>query len=80
MRNSIKLAALGVAGAGAIAGTVAGIRWLRARRANQPLDLNEVDIDAMDFGEPVVVAEEYVVITDAFDSDLEAVPSGGVQR
>jgi hypothetical protein len=79
MRNSIKLAALGVAGAGVIAGSIAGIRWLRARRANAPLDLNEIDIDAVDFGEPVVVAEEYVVITEPFE-ELEAVPAGGVQR
>jgi hypothetical protein len=79
MRNSIKLAALGVAGAGAIAGTVAGIRWLRARRANQPLDLDAMDIDATDFGEPVVVAEEFVIITEPFDSELEAVPAGGLK-
>ena len=80
MRNSIKLAALGVAGAGAIACTVAGIRWLRERRANEPLDLNEMDIDGTDFGEPVVVAEEYIVVMEPFDADLEAVPAGGVQK
>jgi hypothetical protein len=78
MSNSIKLAILGVAGAGVIAGTVAGIRWLRARRANAALDLDSFDIDGADFGEPVVVAEEFVVITEPFD-DLEAVPAGGVK-
>jgi hypothetical protein len=82
MRNSIKVAALGVAGAGVVAGAIAGIRWLRARRANEgvDIDLNDVvDIDAMDFGEPVIVAEEIVVVRDSFD-DLEAVPAGGIQK
>jgi hypothetical protein len=80
MRNSIKVAALGVAGAGVVAGAIAGIRWLRARRADEgvDIDLSEVDIDAMDFGEPVVVAEEIVVVSEPFD-DLEAVPAGGIK-
>ena len=64
MSNSIKFAALGVAGAAVIAGGILGFRWLRARRANAPLDLNEIDIDATDFGEPVVVAEEIVVFAE----------------
>lgn len=66
MRKSIKLAALGVAGAGAIAGAIAGIRWFRARRADQgiDIDLSVDDLDAVDFGEPVVVAEEIVVVTE----------------
>jgi hypothetical protein len=82
MRNSIKVAALGVAGAGVVAGAIAGIRWLRARRANEGVDIDltdVVDIDAMDFGEPVIVAEEIVVVSDSFD-DLEAVPAGGIQK
>ncbi|HTL36550.1 MAG TPA: hypothetical protein VL326_25630 [Kofleriaceae bacterium] len=66
MRKSIKLAALGVAGAGAIAGAIAGIRWFRARRADDSIDidLSVDDLDAVDFGEPVVVAEEIVVVTE----------------
>ena len=65
MRNSIKLAGLGVGAAGLVAGAIFGIRWLRARRANVgvDIDLNDVDIDAFEFGEPVVVAEEIVVTT-----------------
>jgi hypothetical protein len=66
MRKSIKLAALGVAGAGAIAGAIAGIRWFRARRTDDSIDidLSVDDLDAVDFGEPVVVAEEIVVVTE----------------
>ena len=82
MRNSIKVAALGVAGAGIVAGAIAGVRWLRARRADEgvDIDLNDVvDIDAMDLGEPVIAAEEIVVVAEPFE-DLEAVPAGGFQK
>lgn len=82
MRNSIKVAALGVVGAGVVAGAIAGIRAIRARRANDgvDIDLNDVvDIDSMDFGEPVVVAEEIVVVSGEPFEDLEAVPAGGIK-
>ncbi|HUS27362.1 MAG TPA: hypothetical protein VMZ53_02605 [Kofleriaceae bacterium] len=80
MRNSIKVAALGVLGAGLVGGAIAGVRYFRARRAEQPLDLETLDIDAIDFGEPVIVAEEIVVVTEPFEADLEAVPAGGFQK
>jgi hypothetical protein len=66
MRKSIKLAGLGVGAAGLVAGAIAGIRWLRARRADDSIDidLSVDDVDAVDFGEPVVVAEEIVVVTE----------------
>ena len=79
MRNSIKIAVLAAAGAGVVAGAVVGIRKLRARRANVDIDLDDVDIDDTDLGEPVVVAEEIVVVTEPF-ADLEAVPPTGFQK
>lgn len=62
MSNTIKFAAIGVAGAGVIAGAFFGIRWLLARRAAGESELDLDDIDAVDLGEPVVVAEEIVVV------------------
>ena len=64
MSNTIKFAAIGLAGAGLIAGAVFGVRRILARRAaaagESDLDLD--NIDDTDLGEPVIVAEEIVVV------------------
>jgi hypothetical protein len=60
MSNTIKFAAIGVAGAGLIAGAYFGVRWFLARRAVGETDLDH--IDDRDLGAPLVVAEEIVVV------------------
>jgi hypothetical protein len=62
MSNTIKFAALGVAGAGVIAGAYFGIRWFLARRAAGETEVDLDNLDNVDFGDPVVVAEEVVIV------------------
>lgn len=62
MSNTIKFAAIGVAGAGLLAGAFFGVRWFLARRAAGETDLDLDDIDDTDLGEPLIVAEEIVVV------------------
>ena len=62
MSNTIKFAALGVAGAGVIAGAFFGIRWFLARRAAGEAMLDLDDNEGVDLGEPLIVAEEIVVV------------------
>lgn len=67
MSNTIKFAAIGVAGAGLIAGAYFGVRWFLARRAAAgETDLDLDNIDDTDFGEPLIVAEEIVVVEEPF--------------
>ena len=66
MSNTIKFAAIGVAGAGLIAGAYFGVRYFLARRAAGETELDLENIDDTDLGEPLIVAEEIVVVEEPF--------------
>jgi len=79
MKTITKIIALGAVGAAGVAASVAAVRAFRARRAEQELDISDVD-DLGDIeDEPVVVAEEVVIITEAspYEADMEAAPYRG---